>query len=65
MKLIASVVAISSIHLLKQFMELGHDDVDAEKLMWLSIIHVVFIVSGVLMAVMDYINSLSKRNTGT
>ena len=50
MKLIASIVAISAIHLLKRFMELGGEDAGAvpeRELMWLTIIHLTFVVSGV------------------
>ena len=65
MKLIASIVAISAIHLLKRFMELGKAKgelsfSDAE-LMWLVVIHMVFVLSGVLMALMDYLTARSKR----
>lgn len=59
MKLIASIVAISGIHLLKRFMEIGQQKADANfgerELYWLVVIHLVFVVSGVLMAAMDWI----------
>jgi uncharacterized protein (TIGR00645 family) len=63
MKLIASIVAISGIHLLKRFMEIS--DIDAAKafgeteLKWLVIIHLTFVVSGVLMALMDWLQAKS------
>lgn len=63
MKLIASIVAISGIHLLKRFMEIGNPDVptmDDRTLMWLTVIHLTFVVSGVLMALMDWLQSRSK-----
>jgi uncharacterized protein (TIGR00645 family) len=61
MKLIASIVAISGIHLLKQFMEIKVDEpVNEPHLMWLVIIHLTFVVSGVLLALMDW---LSARTT--
>lgn len=63
MKLIASIVAISGIHLLKRFMEIGNPDVptmDDRTLMWLTFIHLTFVVSGVLMALMDWLQSRSK-----
>jgi uncharacterized protein (TIGR00645 family) len=53
LKLIASIVAISAIYLLRAFMAVGKHTQD--ELMWLVIIHVVFVVSGVLLALMDYI----------
>lgn len=56
MKLIASIVAISAIALLKRFMEVAQEDgiVMADGgLFWLTCIHLVFVLSGVLMALMD------------
>lgn len=53
-KLIASIVAISGIHLLKIFMDIAkYTDRD---IMWMTIIHVVFVGSGVLLALMDKIH---------
>jgi uncharacterized protein (TIGR00645 family) len=65
MKLIASIVAISGIHLLKRFMEIGQQAADSiygeRELYWLVIIHLTFVASGVLMAVMDYIVARSGK----
>jgi uncharacterized protein (TIGR00645 family) len=62
MKLIASIVAISGIFLLKQFMEIGNKStLDASYLMWLVIIHLTFVCSGVLLALMDWIAAKSKK----
>lgn len=53
-KLIASIVAISGIHLLKIFMDIAKfSDRDIQ---WMVIIHVVFVGSGVLLALMDKIH---------
>jgi len=52
-KLIASIVAISGIHLLKVFMNLAN--YTEKQLMWYTIIHVVFIFSGVCIAGMDWL----------
>jgi len=57
-KLIASIVAISAIHLLKVFMDLGK--YDEKDLLWYTIIHFSFVVSGVGFAVMDWIDSASR-----
>ena len=46
-----SIVAISSIHLLKIFMEVPQHEND--KLLWYVIIHMTFVVSAVLMGVLD------------
>ncbi|MBF0129083.1 MAG: TIGR00645 family protein [Alphaproteobacteria bacterium] len=53
LKLIASIVAISGIHLLKAFMNV--DVQNKENLAWMLAIHMAFVVSGVLLAVMDRI----------
>ncbi|MBA4013092.1 MAG: hypothetical protein C0481_14595 [Phenylobacterium sp.] len=56
MKLIASIVAISAIALLKAFMELSEGkELSDRSLMWLVIIHVTFVISGVLLALMDWL----------
>ena len=52
-KLIASIVAISGIHLLKIFMNLAN--YTEQQLLWYVIIHVTFIFSGVCVAVMDWV----------
>ncbi|MBN2907745.1 MAG: TIGR00645 family protein [Rhodobacteraceae bacterium] len=65
MKLIASIVAISAIHLLKRFMEIGQQKADAiygnTELFWLVVIHMVFVLSGVLMAAMDWMSARAKK----
>lgn len=66
MKLIASIVAISGIHLLKKFMELGESPLDPNfdptQLRWLVITHLTFVVAGVLLAVMDWIAERIRRD---
>ncbi len=52
-KLLGSIVAISAIQLLKQFMSVNN--VSDRDLFWLVTIHVVFVVSGVLLALSDRI----------
>lgn len=52
-KVAASIVAISSIHLLKVFMNAGNTDSD--KLMWYVIIHLTFVVSAFAMGYLDKI----------
>lgn len=58
LKLVASIVAISGIHLLKVFMDLDH--YSSEKITWMVTIHLVFVVSGVLLALMDWITNHAK-----
>ena len=52
-KVAASIVAISSIHLLKAFM--NYEDVATEKLIMLIVTHLTFVVSALLLAIMDRI----------
>lgn len=54
LKLLSSIVAISAIQLLKQFMSLGK--VSDRDLYWLVVIHIVFVVSSVLLALSDWIS---------
>ena len=64
MKLIASIVAISAIDLLKRFFELGEmgkdPAVETAELYWLIVVHLTFVFSGVMMAVMDWLVSRAK-----
>ncbi len=58
LKLISSIVAISGIHLLKVFMDVSK--YPQEKIIWMISIHLVFVVSGVLLASMDLIAAKTK-----
>lgn len=66
MKLIASIVAISGIHLLKRFMEIGETHsttpFDPTQLRWMVVIHLTFVVSGVLLALMDWLSSRTDKH---
>jgi uncharacterized protein (TIGR00645 family) len=53
LKLLSSIVAISAIQLLKQFMSI--QSVSEREIFWLVVIHVVFVVSSVLLALSDRI----------
>ncbi|MCG6936587.1 MAG: TIGR00645 family protein [Gammaproteobacteria bacterium] len=59
-KVAASIVAISSIHLLKQFMNAQH--IENDKLMWFVIIHLTFVVSAIGMAYVDKMNKHKMSN---
>jgi uncharacterized protein (TIGR00645 family) len=50
-KIAASIVAISSIHLLKIFMDAGN--IANDKLMWFVIIHLTFVGSAFAMGILD------------
>jgi uncharacterized protein (TIGR00645 family) len=58
LKLIGSMVAISGIHLLRVFMDIGKYSLEEVK--WMIILHVVFVGSGVILAAMDWISSRAK-----
>ena len=58
LKLVASIVAISGINLLEAFLE--PKSYSEDELMWMVILHVVFVISGVLLAFMDYIASKTQ-----
>ena len=63
LRLVASIVAISAIHLLKSFMNVSQ--MDKTDLLWLVIVHGTFVISGVLLAFMDRIaghSGPSKRH---
>ena len=57
MKVAASIVAISSIHLLKMFMDAKN--IDDSKLMWYVIIHMTFVASAFAMG---YLDKLTKHD---
>jgi len=59
LKVAASIVAISSIHLLRAFM--NAPQIENDKLMWYVIIHLTFVVSAVLMGVLDRMSFASHR----
>jgi uncharacterized protein (TIGR00645 family) len=61
LKLIASIVAISGIHLLKIFMDIAkYSDRDVQ---WSIVIHVVFVFSGVMLAWMDRLSGHGEEGT--
>lgn len=63
LKVAASIVAISSIHLLRAFMGMSATQtVDNDKLMWYVIIHLTFVVSAVMMGVLDKMSFASHRD---
>ncbi|MGD2081856.1 MAG: TIGR00645 family protein [Chromatiales bacterium] len=51
LKVASSIVAISSVHLLKAFMNV--QQIPNDKLIWLVAIHMTFVVSALLMAVIE------------
>lgn len=58
-KVASAIVAISSIHLLQAFMNIGN--FTSEQLLWLTIIHMVFVASALLLGVLD--RMMNKKGT--
>ena len=64
MKLIASIVAISGIQLLKTFMNIGKTgyELNTQEALWGVVIHLTFVASGVLLALMDWLTSKTDKH---
>ncbi len=58
-KVASTIVAISSIHLLQIF--LNHQTYTPVQLMWLTIMHLAFVVSALMLAYIDRITGLAKH----
>jgi uncharacterized protein (TIGR00645 family) len=58
-KVASTIVAISSIHLLQVF--LNADQYTDSKLMWLTIMHMAFVLSALLLAYIDSVMTGSKK----
>jgi uncharacterized protein (TIGR00645 family) len=61
LKVAASIVAISSIHLLRIFMNAGATPND--KILWYVVLHLTFVVSAVLLGVLDRLAFASHRDS--
>ena len=59
LKLVASIVAISGINLLEKFINLSK--VSDREMYFMIAVHLVFVISGVLLALMDFIASQGKK----
>jgi uncharacterized protein (TIGR00645 family) len=65
LKVAASIVAISSIHLLRIFMQVGDSRTktyDNDQIMWYVILHMTFVVSAVLLGVLDKMSFSKHRD---
>lgn len=54
LKLLASIVAISAIQLLKAFMDIK--EIADRDLWWMVVVHAVFVASGILLALSDWVS---------
>ena len=64
LKVIGAIVAISAIELLKTFVNIPSNPTPAEidVLKWKVIIHMAFVISGVMFALMDRISSGTSKH---
>ena len=59
-KVASTIVAISSIHLLQIF--LNADQYSDSKIMWLTIVHITFVLSALLLAYIDRVMSYTHKD---
>ena len=64
MKLIGSIVAISAISLLRAFMSVLEPEVavNERRLVWLVVLHLTFLMSGVMFALMDWLAAVTEHH---
>ncbi len=64
LKVIGAIVAISAIHLLRVFLNVPDEisDVESNSILWKVVIHMAFVVSGVLFAIMDKVAGDTVRH---
>lgn len=64
MKLIGSIVAISAISLLRAFMSVIEPEValNERRLIWLVVLHLTFLMSGVMFAFMDWLAAITEHH---
>ncbi len=58
-KVAAALVAISSIHLLQVF--LNANQYDNQKILWLTVIHIAFVVSALVLGILEWIQAQTKK----
>jgi uncharacterized protein (TIGR00645 family) len=62
-KVASTIVAISSIHLLQIFLNIA--SYTDNQVMWLTIVHMAFVISALLLAYIDRVMSLTKKDKGS
>jgi hypothetical protein len=61
LKVATSIVAISSIHLLRVFVKIN--DLPNDKILWYVLVHLTFVISALLLAVLDRLAFASHRQS--
>ena len=64
-KLATALIGISSIHLLKTFIEIGTPGTTEQTVLWQVVVHLTFVVSALLLAWTDRISSVTAVETRT
>lgn len=62
-KVASTIVAISSIHLLQIFLNIA--SYTENQVMWLTIMHMAFVVSALFLAYIDRVMSMTKKDKGS
>ena len=62
-KVASTIVAISSIHLLQIFLNIT--TYTESQVMWLTIVHMAFVISALLLAYIDRVMSMTKKDKGS
>ena len=62
-KVASTIVAISSIHLLQIFLNIA--SYTDNQVMWLTIMHMAFVVSALFLAYIDRVMSMTKKDKGS
>ena len=64
-KLATALIGISSIHLLKTFIEMGSANVTTDTVFWQVVIHLTFVLSALLLAFTDKISTQTSQSKET
>ena len=64
-KLATALIGISSIHLLKTFIEIGTPGTTEQMVLWQVVVHLTFVASALLLAWTDRISSVTAVETRT
>ncbi len=62
-KLATALIGISSIHLLKTFIEIGTPGMTAQTVLWQVVVHLTFVASALILAWTDRVSSLTPPST--
>jgi uncharacterized protein (TIGR00645 family) len=64
-KLAMSIIGISSIHLLRTFIESSYENVTTSSMMWQTLIHLAFVASALALALIDRMSLTAAQRAAT